>query len=223
MAIESEYDEQWMREALRLAQEALDVGEVPVGCVFVHAGEVIGRGRNYTNEFSNASRHAELVALDQIAQRVGLRPSWEWSKSADPAHAGPAAALAALLAATDLYVTVEPCVMCASALRQLGVRRVYFGCGNDRFGGCGSVVPVHSMPTGGGAGPDGQLPELKCASGFLRDEAILMLRQFYLRENESAPKPRKKANRQLKTDDIAVDPAAVLGAAAAAPSGAKQT
>ncbi|ORZ33835.1 cytidine deaminase-like protein [Catenaria anguillulae PL171] len=175
-----------MLAALGFAQEALDVGEVPVGCVFVHNGHILAGGRNYTNETSNASRHAELVAIDLIL------------KSHPPS----------IFASTDLYVTVEPCVMCASALRQLGLRRVYFGCGNDRFGGCGSVLNVHAMPTGLG------MRELECFSGYLRDEAIVMLRQFYLRENETAPKPRKKANRTLKTDDIDPNALAVMSSSA---------
>ncbi|KAI9224668.1 cytidine deaminase-like protein [Blastocladiella britannica] len=181
---ESEYDARWMVAALELAQEALDVGEVPVGCVFVRQDQIIGRGRNYTVEMNNGSRHAEMVAIDQIY----ARPDLAAIPSAD------------LFGCTDLYVTVEPCVMCASALRQLGVRQVYFGCGNERFGGCGSVLSIHDMEAPGST----TMRPLPCASGMFRDEAILLLRQFYVRENETAPNPRKKANRVLKTGDLAL-------------------
>lgn len=107
-----------MREALIMAEEALDAGEVPVGCVFVTNGKAIARARNRTNEWRNATLHAELEAIDHLL----------------PRHRE--------LADITLYVTVEPCVMCASALRQAGIGRVVYGCGNDRFGGCGSVLDV---------------------------------------------------------------------------------
>jgi len=84
--------------------------------------------------------------------------------------------------------------MCASALRQLGVRQVFYGCENDKFGGCGSVLgvnerlehPVH--------------PSYKATGGYLREDAIMILRQFYVTENTNAPVPRQKATRILKTD-----------------------
>ncbi|KAL7751834.1 tRNA(adenine34) deaminase [Sorochytrium milnesiophthora] len=96
----------------------------------------------------------------------------------------------AIFAQTDLYVTVEPCVMCASALRQLRIRKVYFGCGNDRFGGCGSVLDVHARPFGVD-------PPFLVEQGYFREEAIMLLRKFYLRENGNAPNPRKKQHRML--------------------------
>ncbi|KAJ9632360.1 tRNA(adenine34) deaminase [Taxawa tesnikishii (nom. ined.)] len=116
------YHERFMREAIDMAQLALRSDETPVGCVFVHNGETIGRGMNGTNATLNGTRHAEFVALSQILQSKG----------------------AGVLRETDLYVTVEPCIMCASALRQFGIRAVYFGCANERFGGCGGVMNVHS-------------------------------------------------------------------------------
>ncbi|KAJ3352298.1 tRNA(adenine34) deaminase [Allomyces javanicus] len=188
----------WMKEAFVLAEEALNVGEVPVGCVFVRNGAIIGCGRNETNETGNASRHAELVAIDRILANTGYRTSAQWALGDVPNPNADRESPATIFATTDLYVTVEPCVMCASALRQLGVRRVFFGCGNDRFGGCGSVLDIHARATGGPA-----FAPLWCERGHMRDDAILMLRRFYLRENESAPKPRKKAHRTLKTEDIA--------------------
>lgn len=75
-----------------------------------------------------ATRHAELEAIDAILADRALTP--------DPSDPYP-------LADTTLYVTVEPCIMCASALRQLGIKEVYYGCDNDRFGGCGSVLGVN--------------------------------------------------------------------------------
>ncbi|KAI9199407.1 tRNA specific adenosine deaminase [Polychytrium aggregatum] len=160
-----------MREALALAEEAYNMGEVPVGCVFfdLPSQQVIGSGRNETNETYNATRHAELVAIDRIRQ----------SHPIDVLHD------------CVLYVTVEPCLMCASALRQLGIQRVYYGCGNDKFGGNGSVFRIHQDPVGDD-------PPYPSEGGFLRDEAIMMLRRFYVRENDHAPVPKKKPNRILK-------------------------
>ncbi|KJA14252.1 hypothetical protein HYPSUDRAFT_173576 [Hypholoma sublateritium FD-334 SS-4] len=171
----------WMKEAMKMAEEALAAGEVPVGCVFVRDERVIAGARNRTNELRNATRHAELEAIDFILANEELTP--EPSKYP--------------LSTTSLYVTVEPCIMCASALRQMGIKQVFYGCGNDRFGGCGSVLgvnkgvehPVH--------------PSYQATGGFCREEAILILRRFYITENTNAPVPRSKANRVLKTE---IDP-----------------
>ncbi|KAI9596499.1 cytidine deaminase-like protein [Syncephalis fuscata] len=151
----------YMREALECAKEAYEHAEVPV----------IGRGRNETNVTLNATRHAEFVAIDSILAT---------------GHAS-----ASVFKECDLYVTVEPCVMCASALRQLGFQNVYFGCRNERFGGCGSVISVHTDFA------SSQYPPLRIHEGYYREEAILWLRRFYLRENEHAPEPKRKTNRTL--------------------------
>ncbi|KAJ3034798.1 tRNA(adenine34) deaminase [Rhizophlyctis rosea] len=83
--------------------------------------------------------------------------------------------------------------MCASALRQLRIRKVYYGCGNERFGGCGSVFNIHQDPVGSD-------PPYEAEGGYFKEEAIMMLRKFYIRENDKAPVPKKKANRVLKTE-----------------------
>lgn len=95
----------------------------------------------------------------------------------------------------DLYVTVEPCVMCTAALRILGVRKAYFGTYNERFGGCGSVLSAH----------DQHMPEETEKLNVNRLEewrkpCVLALRKFYLRRNERAPKPKNKQHRILKED-----------------------
>ncbi|WVQ90232.1 hypothetical protein IAS59_004009 [Cryptococcus gattii] len=168
---QDQIDLAWMREALIMAEEALSNDEVPVGCVFVKGGQAIARARNRTNEWRNATLHAELEAIDHLL----------------PSHPAP-------LSTITLYVTVEPCVMCASALRQVGIGRVVYGCGNDRFGGCGSVIPVNNSPR-----LDSH-PAYVAVGGFYREEAIMLLRRFYMSQNPNAPKPKKKATRVLKTD-----------------------
>ncbi|KAG1740062.1 cytidine deaminase-like protein [Suillus lakei] len=166
----------WMREAMAMAEEALAHSEVPVGCVFIRNHNIIARARNRTNELRNASRHAELEAIDLILADKELTSE----SSRYP------------LADTVLYVTVEPCIMCASALRQLGIKEVFYGCENDKFGGCGSVLgvnarhPVH--------------PSYQATGGYLREEAIMILRRFYVTENTNAPVPKQKSSRVLKAE-----------------------
>jgi len=84
--------------------------------------------------------------------------------------------------------------MCASALRQIGIGRVIYGCGNDRFGGCGSVIDVNASEK------IRANPPFMAVGGYYREEAIMLLRRFYLSENQNAPNPKKKTTRVLKTD-----------------------
>jgi len=166
-----------------MAEEAMEAKEVPVGCVFVRDDKIIAKARNRTNELRNATRHAELEAIDDILSDPSLTPQ-------DDVVSG----YSYLLKDTILYVTVEPCIMCASALRQLGIREVYYGCENGKFGGCGSVLGVNEAI----AHP--KHPGFQAHGGYLRDEAILILRKFYITENTNAPVPKNKANRVLKTE-----------------------
>ena len=139
--------------------------------------EIISWGRNRTNEDKNGIKHAELVALEKLQIDIGYEKTKEldWSE-------------------LELYVTVEPCVMCAAALRLLGIKKVFYGCGNERFGGCGSVLSVHD-----GDYVPKNIPDLKCeVLRQFRSECIMLLRRFYIRENEKAPNPKKKAKRVLK-------------------------
>lgn len=94
----------------------------------VYKNQVIGTGRNEVNETKNATRHAELVAIDQVKLWCGNQ----------------CLCFEDVLRQCCLYVTVEPCIMCAAALRYLGVPKVVFGCANERFGGCGSILNIHT-------------------------------------------------------------------------------
>lgn len=116
------------------AEEAFGASEVPVGCVFVQDNKIIARARNRTNELRNATRHAELEAIDEIIRK--RQAEEEEVEKVQPQEQY-------LLKDVTLYVTVEPCMMCSSALRQMGIKAVYFGCENERFGGCGSVLGVN--------------------------------------------------------------------------------
>lgn len=166
----------WMERAFSMAQEALEAGEVPVGCLLVYDGAAIGKGRNEVNETKNATRHAEMVAIDQVL---------EWCQQHKKDHEE-------VFSHSVLYVTVEPCIMCAAALRLMKIPRVVYGCRNERFGGCGSVLSISSddiVDTG---------EPFECIAGYRAKDAVEMLKAFYRQENPNAPKSkvRKKDNRK---------------------------
>eukprot|EP00039_Didymoeca_costata_P010648 m.144085 g.144085 ORF g.144085 m.144085 type:complete len:175 (+) comp14910_c0_seq9:71-595(+) len=159
-----------MQAALKQAQLALDESEVPVGCVIVHPSKgIVAQGRNRTNVSKNATRHAELEAYDKLLTSTDKETARE------------------ILKQSSLYVTVEPCVMCSHSLRLIDINKVYFGCRNDRFGGCGSVLSLHEDPNLQDHGSHFQISE-----GHEKDEAIKLLQAFYAQENPSAPCPKRK-------------------------------
>lgn len=126
--------EDYMNQALTLAREAAAHGEVPVGCVIVRDGKIIGRGRNRREEKQAVSSHAEMEAMAQANEALG---SWR-------------------LEDCDLYVTLEPCPMCAGAILNARVRRVFYGARDRAMGACGGVLnlfmedfPHHPQLVGG--------------------------------------------------------------------------
>lgn len=170
---------------MEMAQFALSRGEVPVGCVIVGKndvtskdGEVIARGCNEVNVSLNATRHAEMVAFDQLLEHTRKHGR----------------SLEQVCRTSVVYVTVEPCVMCAYALRLVGLSTVVFGCRNDRFGGCGSVLNVSEQPfvAPSSGGESSSLEPLELVPGELEEEAIALLQKFYEGENPSAPNPKVK-------------------------------
>src|SRR5689334_24202309 len=122
---ESSPDQSYMREALRMAEKAREADEVPVGAVVVREGKIIARAYNQVELLKDATAHAEMLALTQAEAAVG-----DWR-----------------LTDCDLYVTKEPCVMCAGALVHARIHRVIFGCADDRAGAAGSILNVLQMPT----------------------------------------------------------------------------
>ena len=152
-----------MNKAFEMAEFALRCKEVPVGCVVEHEGAIIARGCNEVNISKNATRHAEMVAIDQV-----LAYSHRIKKP-----------LRELCESSTVYITVEPCIMCAYALRQVGLVNVVYGCRNDRFGGCGSVLSIHKAEL------DPALKKLNCftASDAEQERAKQMLKCFYEGDN----------------------------------------
>lgn len=116
--------EYYMSQALELAREAADAGEVPVGCVIVRDGAVISRGRNRREEKQAVCSHAEMEAMAQANATLG---SWRLDNCA-------------------LYVTLEPCPMCAGAIINSRIRRVVYGAADTKAGCCGSVTDLFAMP-----------------------------------------------------------------------------
>ncbi|KAK9146472.1 hypothetical protein Sjap_006375 [Stephania japonica] len=169
----------FMEQAMQQAKFALHSLEVPVGCVIVKDQKVIASGRNRATETRNATRHAEMEAIDFLLEQ------WQQNGISETE-------VARNISQCDLYVTCEPCIMCAAALSILGIRSVYFGCANEKFGGCGSVLSLHSagleeFPSNDGA----QRRGFKCTGGIMASEAICLFQSFYEQGNPNAPKPHR--------------------------------
>ena len=140
--------EEYMREALSLAREAAQEGEVPVGCVIVKDGEIIGRGRNRREELQRTSSHAEMEAIAQANERLR---SWR-------------------LDGCTLYVTLEPCPMCAGAIINARIPVVVYGAKEPNFGSCGSVLNLFEERYG-------HHPAIY--GGVLSDDCADVLRAFF--------------------------------------------
>ncbi|KAJ7566012.1 hypothetical protein O6H91_02G084700 [Diphasiastrum complanatum] len=186
-----DYSSFFMNLALDEARKALAKLEVPVGCVIVENGEVIASASNRTNETRNATRHAEMEAIDMVLLR--------WQSSDDTGMVSTHENVVHRFSKCEIYVTCEPCIMCAAGLSILGIKKVYFGCKNERFGGCGSVMSLHVD----GCGPCGSYSEksqstgsvessgYECVGGLMAEEAIELFKSFYERGNPNAPRPHR--------------------------------
>jgi Cytosine/adenosine deaminases len=137
-----------MLEALGLANEAASDGEVPVGCVVVFDGRVVGRGRNRRESEKSALSHAEIEAIGEACRTLG---SWR-------------------LTGCDLYVTLEPCPMCAGAIINARISRVFYGAGDSRVGACGGVMNLFEENFG-------HHPQL--VGGILREECADPIKTFF--------------------------------------------
>lgn len=138
-----------MREALRLAAKAFEKEEVPVGAVVVRGGKVIARAYNQVELLKDATAHAEMLAITQAEAAVG-----DWR-----------------LNDCDLYVTKEPCAMCAGALVHVRMRRVIFGCPDERGGAAGGVLNLLQFPS--------LNHRCEITAGVLRGECANLLQTFF--------------------------------------------
>ena len=140
-----------MRKALEEAGQAKLEDEVPVGCVIVHAGRIVGRGRNSVERLGDPTAHAEMLALSAAA---GTLKSWR------------------LLDCT-LYVSLEPCTMCIGAIHLARIKRLVFGALDPKFGACGSIMDVPAEPRWNHS--------LEVRGGVLDEEAAALMRGFFRR------------------------------------------
>ena len=150
-------DERYMREAVRQAKKAWALGEVPIGCVIVHRGKIIGRGYNRRTTDGNVLAHAEILAIRKACRIIG-----DWR-----------------LEECTMYVTLEPCPMCAGAILNARISRVVYGAADPKAGCMGSVCDLTAMPFP-------TVPYYK--SGVLEAECRAELDRFFrgLRQREAA-------------------------------------
>jgi tRNA(adenine34) deaminase len=148
-------DEDFMREALRFATKAYKADEVPVGAVIVRAGKVLARAYNQVEMLKDATAHAEMVAITQAEAAVG-----DWR-----------------LSDCELYVTKEPCVMCAGALVHARLKRVIFGCADPKGGGAGGLLNILQNPS--------LNHQCEITTGVLGDECAAILQDFFREKRKS--------------------------------------
>lgn len=141
--------EELMREALREAQKAFDEGETPVGAVISHGGEIIARAHNLREQTGDPTAHAEVLAIREAAKSLGGRR----------------------LSGCTLYVTLEPCPMCAGAMVMACLNKCYFGAKDERQGCCESVYALTSDPA--------FYHRVPCIGGLLEAEASCLLKNFF--------------------------------------------
>lgn len=165
--------EYYMSQALELAQEAADAGEVPVGCVIVRDGAVIGRGRNRREEKQAVCSHAEMEAMAQANATLG---SWRLDNCA-------------------LYVTLEPCPMCAGAIVQARIPRVVIGCMNPKAGCAGSVLDLLHE--------DGFNHQAEVETGVLGEECSRMMKDFFKELREEGKRKKAEKTEEIKEDSHA--------------------
>ena len=146
-------DEEFMLAALALAKEAFDAGEVPVGCVITRKGQIVGRGRNRREEAKNALAHAEIEAINDACANLNGWRLWECT----------------------LYVTLEPCPMCAGAILNARIPTVVYGAREAKSGSCGSVIDLFFENYGF---------QPRVYGGVRKDECAALLRNFFLRMRE---------------------------------------
>lgn len=142
-------DERYMREAVKQAKKAYALGEVPIGCVIVHDGKIIGRGYNRRNTDKSTLSHAELAAIRKASRVIG-----DWR-----------------LEECTLYVTLEPCQMCAGAIVQARIPKVVMACMNPKAGCAGSVLNILDMPEFN--------HQVESVRGVMEEECSRMLKTFF--------------------------------------------
>lgn len=166
MAAFKNIQEKYMREALKQAKKAYALGEVPIGCVIVHQGRIIGRGYNRRNTDKNTLSHAEITAINKASKYIG-----DWR-----------------LEECTMYVTLEPCQMCAGAIVQARIPEVVMGCMNPKAGCAGSILNILNMPQFN--------HQVAVTRGILEQECSDMLKLFFTELRERNRKEKSQTNSQ---------------------------
>lgn len=162
-------DEKYMKEAMKQAKKAGAIEEVPIGCVIVHENKIIARGYNKRNLKKNTLAHAEIIAMNKASKVIG-----DWR-----------------LEECTMYVTLEPCPMCAGAIVQARIPKVVIGSMNPKAGCAGSVLNVLQT--------EGFNHQVEVETGILGEECSAMLSSFF-RELRELKKARKKLKAQSLTE-----------------------
>ncbi len=157
-------DEKYMRQAIRQAGKAAAIGDVPIGCVIVHEGKIIARGYNRRNKDKTVLAHAELLAMRKACKKIG-----DWR-----------------LEECTMYVTLEPCQMCAGAIVQARIPRVVIGSMNPKAGCAGSILNLLEVKEFN--------HQVEIRTGVLREECSQILSSFFreLREKQKEKKVKQK-------------------------------
>ena len=165
MRIQMEQQEKYMKEALKQAKKAYALGEVPIGCVIVYEDKIIARGYNRRNTDKNTLAHAEITAINRASKKIG-----DWR-----------------LEDCTLYVTLEPCQMCAGAIIQSRIPKVVMGCMNPKAGCGGSILNILEMQEFN--------HQAEVVRGVLEEECSRILQDFFkqLRIRNKEEKARRRA------------------------------
>lgn len=166
-----EEKEMFMREALKEAEKSLAKEEIPIGCVIVKDGHIIGRGHNAREELNQAIMHAEIMAINEANQQEG---NWR------------------LLDAT-LFVTIEPCVMCSGAIGLARIPRVVYGATNQKFGGAGSLYNILT--------DERLNHRVEVERGILEEECAAVMQTFFRLGRERKKKAKRLAKEALEDED----------------------
>ena len=142
-------DAKYMKEAIRQAKKAYAIGEVPIGCVIVRDGKIISRGYNRRTIDKNTLAHAELAAIKKASKKLD-----DWR-----------------LEGCTMYVTLEPCQMCAGAIVQARIPRVVIGCRNPKAGCAGSILNLLNVPAFN--------HQVELTEGILQEECSTLLKEFF--------------------------------------------
>lgn len=166
-------DEKYMKEAIKQAKKAYALGEVPIGCVIVYQDKIIGRGYNRRNTDKNTLAHAEITAINKASKKMG-----DWR-----------------LEDCTLYVTLEPCQMCAGAIVQARITEVVMGTMNPKAGCCGSILNILDMPQFN--------HQVRVKKGVLEEACSSLLTSFFkelrIRNKEEKEIAKNKKNAKPET------------------------